>query len=160
MAVTLDAQYKTGEGKETGYTDIYADAYTSDSERACSIIWMRGRDVFRRYPTDTDTNRIDIETARDYRLYTTTTSSNGMLFMVCYHSFTHTVSGNISDNNASLPTTVRLFHNATGEMRGETELSAGVTAFNFTVNDNTDEYYVSAYQDNTLTGRSGVGTAT
>lgn len=160
LAVTLDAQCKTGEGKESGYVDIYADGLTADSERACSMIWARGRDIFRRYPTDPSWDRIDIETARDYRKFTTATTSLGMVVLVSYHSFTYSVSGTISDNNASLPTTVKLIHELTGEIRGETELAAGVTAFNFTVNDNTDNYYVDAYQDNTLTGRSGTGTAT
>jgi hypothetical protein len=157
MAVTFDTECKAGEGKEAGYVDIYSDAYVSDAERACSIIWMRGRDAFKRYPQDPDTDRLDIETARDYRLYTTTTTGNGMYAILTYHSITYTVSGNVNDSNGG---TVDLFlHRAnTHELIGETSRT-GNGSYSFTWYDNTEEVYVTAYEDDNYKDRSGSGLA-
>jgi hypothetical protein len=48
-AITFDTQCLPGEAKGAGYLDIYADAYQADAERGCSLVWMRGRDVFKRW---------------------------------------------------------------------------------------------------------------
>lgn len=159
LAVTFDVQCLSGESKGAGYIDIYADAYVSDGERACSLIWMRGRDAFKRFPSDADPNRLDIETARNYRLYTTTTCGNGIFAAMTYHSHTWTVAGAISGNDAALPTSLQLIADATDEVVQTQTLSAGTTAFSFTVNDNTRNYSVSAYQDGTHVGRSAPGLA-
>lgn len=158
-AITFDVECLTTEGKGAGYYDIYADAYQSDAERSCSIIWMRGRDTFKRFPADADPNRLDVEVARDYRLFTSTTCGNGIIACLTYHSFTWTAAGTLSGHNAALPTTVRLVDAVTNETRQEQVLSAGTTAYSFTVNDNTEDYYVSAYQDDTHVGRSGLAKA-
>jgi hypothetical protein len=160
MAVTFDAQVLAGESKEAGYTDIYADAFIGDNERSCSVIWMRGRDTFKRCLQDMDTSRLNIETTRDYRLYTTTTCGNGIVGVVTLHTHTFTIAGNISGNDAGLPTTLYLINNVTNEVLQTQQLSAGTTSYSFTVYDDVIEYFVSAYQDNTRVGRSGLGTAT
>jgi hypothetical protein len=159
MAVTFDVECLAGEGKGAGYYDIYADAYVSDAEMSCSMIWMRGRDTFKRFPLDADADRLDIETARDYRLFTTTATGNGMLCVVTYHSHIFEAAGDITGNDAALPTEVRLIHADSGEMRQVQTLVAGDTSFNFAVNDNTDDYYITAYQDGTHVGRSGLAQA-
>jgi len=95
-AVTFDVECLAGEGKGGGYYDINADAVQTDAERGCSIVYMRGRDVFQRYPGDPDPERLDMEVARDYRLFNAATSGNGMYMMVTYHSNTFTIAGIIS----------------------------------------------------------------
>lgn len=159
MAVTFDVECLAGEGKGAGYYDIYADAYVADAEISCSMIWMRSRDTFKRFPADNDPDRLDIETARDYRLYTTTTCGNGIISVLTWHGMTWTVAGTLTGNDAAKTTEVRLVHRNTGEVRQKQTLAAGTTAFSFTVNDNTDDYCVDAYQDATHTGRSNWGTA-
>lgn len=153
-AVTFDVQALPGEGKGGGYYDIYADAYQSDAERSCSIIWMRGRDAFKRCPQDADSERLDIETARNYRLFTTTTCGNGIFAAATYHSMTWTAAGNLQDADLAKATTLKLVHKDTGEVRQTQVLPAGTTAFSFTVYDNTDDYCIDAYQDGTHAGRS------
>jgi hypothetical protein len=155
MALTFDVECLSGEGKGAGYYDIYTDAYVSDAERACSIVWMRGRDTFRRFPQDPDPDRLDIETARDYRLFTTTACGNGMLALVTYHSMTWDVAGNLVGADAGLATDVKLFRADDDQLFGEQTLAAGDSSFSFTVYDNTENYYVVARQNDTLVGRSG-----
>lgn len=159
MAVTFDTEALSGEGKGAGYHDIYAGAYVSDGELNCSMIWMRGRDVFKRYPADTDTDRLDIETARDYRLYTTTTCGNGMWAVATYHSMQWLIAGSVSGNDVALPTDLAVVRDATKEVMFLGSLAAGDTGFGFAAYDNTEAYYVDAYQDGTHVGRSALGTA-
>lgn len=158
-AITFDVECLSGEGKGGGYYDIYADAYQSDAERSCSMVWMRGRDTFKRFPQDVGDDRIDIETARSYRLFTTTTCGNGILACLTYHSYTWEVAGSITGNDPGLTTQLKLVRNDTKEVLQEQTLSAGTTSYSFTVYDDTEDYYVSAYQDDTHVGRSGIGVA-
>lgn len=158
-AITLDVECLAAEGKGAGYYDIYADAYQSDVERACSMIWLRGRDTFKRFPQDADPNRLDVETTRDYRRYTTTGCSGGLITAITRHSHTWTAAGTITGNDAALPTTVKLVRHATHEVMQEQVLTAGTTAFSFTVYDNTEDYYIDAYQDVTHLGRSALSKA-
>lgn len=159
MTIGMDMECLAGEGKGAGYYDIHTDAYVSDAELGCTEMWMRARDAVKRFPSDADSDRVDVETARDYRFYTTVVSQRGIVVMACYHSLTFSAAGAISGNNAALPTDLELIHDATGEIMQRTTLAAGVTAFNFAVNDNTDDYYVSAYQDGTHVGRSALAKA-
>lgn len=81
------------------------------------------------------------------------------MMMVTYQSMTWNVTGSISGNNAALPTDVELVMADTGEVRQRTTLTAGTTSFDFTVHDNTEDYYVNAYQDGTHVGRSDIDQA-
>ena len=157
MAITLDTQVLSGETKGAGYLDIYADAYQSDAERGTSITWARGRDVFKRCPQDGDINRLDVESPRNYRFFCTTNLGSGAVVQATYHSHTWNVAGNILNNNALLPTEVRLVNASSLEAEQVVTLAAGVTAFNFTVYNDVIEYFVEAFQDNTKVGRSGNG---
>jgi len=150
MAVTFDVECLVGEGKGGGYYDIYADAYQSDSERACSVIWMRGRDVFKRFPTDPDPDRLDIETARDYRLFTSTATSNGLMSVITYSTPAYTVADSITGFSGTVNLT--LHRASTDEKVGETS-RVGDGAFSFPWYDNTEELYVVA-NDGTNVGRS------
>lgn len=159
-SMNFDCACLSGEGKGAGYYDIYSDAYQSDAERGCTQTWARGRDVFRRYPGDVGPERLDIETARRFRFYTAATTSAGIMMMVTYQSMEWNVTGVISGHDAALPTDLELVMAETGEVRQGTTLSAGTTSFDFLVNDNTEDYFVSAYQDGTHIGRSDIDQAT
>lgn len=158
-AFSVDIELGATEGKGAGYADVYTDGIMGDSEMSCCEIWMRGRDVFKRFPQDADTDRADIETARDYRIFSTANYAKGLIQFVTYHSHTWNIIGDISGHDAGLPTQLELIRASTGEKMQTTTLAAGTTAFNFTVYDDTLDYYVSAFQDGTHVGRSGVGQA-
>lgn len=159
QAITMDVKCLSGEGKEAGYYDIYTDIYLADAELGCNQIWAAGRDTFKRYPAGVSADRVDIETTRNFRKYSSTTSTFGAYWAVTYQSLNWVVAGAVSGHNAALPTTVRLIRESDGELRQEQVLTAGTTAFSFTVHDNTEPYYVDAWQDATHIGRSAPGTA-
>lgn len=158
-ALTLDALYLTGEGPGAGYADIYADAVQTDAELGCSMVWARGRDVFRRCPQDADGARMDIEASRSLRFYSAATLRLGVIAVATYHSMTWDVAGSLTGNDAALPSDVTLHRADTGEVMQEQSLSAGVTSYSFTVYDDTEDYYVTVEQDATHVGRSATGTA-
>lgn len=158
QAVTFDVECLGSEGKGGGYYDIYADAYQADAERACSLVWMRGRDVFKRFPNDNVGERLDIETARDYRLFTTTTSSNGMVVVVTYHSFSWTVSGSITNSNGVDDIVLNLIRVADNEIVQTQTVAHSATSYSFTVYNNAEQYYVTAHQDSTHKSVSQKGT--
>jgi hypothetical protein len=152
QAITFDVQVKAGESKGAGYLDIYADAMQTDAERNCSIVWMRGRDVFRRYPEDPDPDRLDIEVARDYRLFTAVASSTGMMAIVTYHGISYTSTLTIA-GSAGGTVNIEVFRADTDEKI--LELSrVGNGTVSATWYDNTLDCYVVAYESGSLLGRS------
>lgn len=92
-AFTMDVEVKEGEGKGGGYEDLYADAIQSDAERRCSMVWMRGRDVFKRHPKDPDPDRIDANLSRTYRFFTPVTTQQGIEGVITYHNISYPISG-------------------------------------------------------------------
>jgi hypothetical protein len=157
MAITFDVECLAGEGKGGGYYDIYGDAYSGDAERACSIIWMMGRGVFKHYPGDPDADRIDIKTARDYRLYTSTTTSNGIVAMATYHAITYNVGGTIS-GSAGGTVTINTYRVDTRELVNTT-IRSGDGAYSFVWYDDTILLFSEAIEDATHIGRSANATA-
>lgn len=157
QAITFDVECLAGEGKGGGYYDIYSDAYQADNERSASIVWMRGREAFLRYPTDPGADRVDIETARDYRLYTSSNTSSGLTIVYTYHAISYTVSGTIS-GSAGGTVEIRTYRADNRELVNSTSRN-GNGAYSFTWHDNTVELYTEAYEDTTHFGRSTNATA-
>lgn len=145
---------------------VYANPTHSDPESGLTYMYGLMRTFFLRYPEDVEVGRMNVETSRRWRFISSqaTTCYPSIYVMLTYHSITYTVSGTISNSNAG---TVNLYlHKAdnlsisnTGE-RMQTGSRSGNGAYSFTVYDNTENVYVSAYEDGTHLGRSANGTAT
>lgn len=156
MYLGFDCEYAADEGPGAGWERIYGDAYASDAELGCSKVFFRARDAFRRFPNDTIGSRMNIETARSFRYYSTVGTAKGIISIHSTHANTYTISGNISGNNAVLPTELRLIDEVSNEIMEIKTLAAGTTAYSFTVYNDVIDYYVDAYQDNTHVGRSAI----
>ena len=157
-AFTMDVQVNVGEGKGAGFEDLYSDAVASDAERRCSIVWMRGRDVFKRYPQDPDPDRLDLEVSRDWRFFTAATTSQGLMFFITYHAITYTVSGTVSNYSGDgSGITVRFQRTDTNEKILELTTAVG-GGFSGLWYDNTIELQATAYQDATHKGVSARAT--
>jgi hypothetical protein len=158
QAVTFDVEVLSGESKGAGYEDLYADAFQSDAERGCTIVFMRGRDVFQRWPGDADEQRLDFGVSRDYRLFTTTTCSNGLYTLATYHSIVQWEVAGAITNSAGGTVTLHLHRDSTNEVV-KTTTRSGNGAFAFTWYDDTEKVYVTAHESDTLIGRSASGYA-
>jgi hypothetical protein len=151
MSVVLQAEVQPTEGSGNGWYNFYDSIYNNDATAASSYIWARSRDEFKRYPADPDTNRLDLEVSRSYRI--DTSPNTGFLLvnqLVTYHNITFPISGSITGGNGVDPIIVRAFRTDTGDLIQEVTATSGdgnlTGAFNITWYDNTIEIIVSAYQ--------------
>jgi hypothetical protein len=145
---------------------VYANPTHNDPEQGLYQMYGLMRTFFKRYPEDVEVGRMDIETSRRWRYLSSqaTTCYPSIYVIMTYHTITKTVSGTISGSNGG---TVNLYlHKSdaltvsnTGE-RMQTSSRSGNGAYSFTVYDDTENLYVTAYEDTTHTGRSIYGVAT
>lgn len=83
----------------------------------------------------------------------TSMTCDGQLYFMIW-----SVAGTMTGHDGAQTTQLRLIEQDSGEVRQKQTLSAGTVTFSFTVNDNTQNYCVDAYQDSTHVGRSAWGT--
>jgi hypothetical protein len=140
-----------------GWYSFYDSIYANDTETATSYIWARARDEFKRYPEETETDRLDIENSRDYRI--DFNPNVGFIManqIVTYHNITFPISGSITGGNGTDPITVRAFRTDTGDLIQEvtaTSTDGNVTGtFSIVWYDDTIPILVSAYQASSYKG--------
>lgn len=150
--LTFDVEVLPGEAKGAGYMDIYTDVMQTDAERGCTLTHMRGRDVFKRYPQDPDPDRLNIETARDYRFFSGATSGNGMMWMVTYHGISYTTTLTI-EGSAGGTIDIDVFRSDTDEKVFATS-RVGNGTVDITWYDNTIPCYAVARESDALLMRS------
>lgn len=168
--VHIGAERLSGEGGLI-WESIFNDIGGSDPENGIHYVWSTARDIYKRWKetslnniSDITDNRIDVETSRRIRIAQglSSTAFHHIDMYVTYHSITYSVSGSISGvDTGGGNVTVNLHRAATGEIvftRTYTPSSATIS-YGFVWFDDTEDMYVTAYQDNTHVGRSGTGVA-
>lgn len=160
-AFMVQARVASGEGAGDGWRELYNDQYISDNVLSFGGWIVRARDEFKRYPNDVDNNRMDIETSRSFRTTSSTTCRFGISWIVSYHSITHTISGSIS-NSSGGTVYINLYKaNLDGNYElFETTTRTGNGSYSFTVYDDTVNYYVAAFETDSLKGLSKQETPT
>lgn len=153
----LQTEYGSGEGPEAGWCDLVVAFYRSDSE--LGAFWTAGAacEQFQRFPGDPDTDRMALETTRQYRMCTTGSCSLGVRAWLSYHAITFAVSGTVSGSSGGT-VDIALHRTATGEKIGSTSRS-GNGSYSITWYDDTEDVYTVARESSTLLGRSDDGTA-
>jgi len=126
-------------------------------ENGIYYIFSQKEVYFKRWVGDPDTTRIDIETARRYRIITYSSSSlagmwHSLCMMFTYHSISYSVTGDIT-GSAGGTVNIALHDNTTGE-KLRTTSRVGNGSYTLTWFDNTANVYTSAYEDGTHLGRS------
>lgn len=161
-ALTVQVQKTDTEGAMGdgyGWQEIYSDLLLNDLEMGVNMVWMRGRDSYRKFPQDSP-SLLDPEAARLWKLSLVAVQTGwGLMSVITYSGATFTVAGTISGNDAALPTEVNLHRSGKKEFMQTQTLSAGTTAFSFTVYDDSTDYFIEAYQDATHVGRSALARA-
>jgi hypothetical protein len=155
LGINFMARLLTGEGNGNGWRELYADYALTDAE-VQSFIWIaRLRDDVKRYPTDPDSNRFDIETSRSYRTAFSAAIRYGYTWSVTYHTISYTVSGSVQNSNGGTVTLDLFQVFSADEIRwyGTTTVT-GNSSFNFTVYDNTKDFFVVAYETDNFKGSS------
>ena len=155
MSLMVQARVQPGEGAGGGWRELYNDVYLSDAELAYGGWTVRARDEFKRYPNDPDTNRMDIEVARNFRITTSVASRYGAKWIVALHSITHTISGTISSSTGGTVNIALYKKNSSNEFELFDQTSrSGNGSYSFTVYDDTPDYYVTAFESDSLKGLS------
>lgn len=144
---------------------IISDFAHADPESGLYTAYGQNKALFKRWPGDLDPNRLDLETSRRWKWDAVNIVGVflGIEIMITYHSQIYTVSGTVSGyadaDGAGL--TVKLHRTGVGEYSEvvkETTTTAG-GAFSFSWYDNTQNVFVSCYEDATHVGSSAPGLA-
>lgn len=131
----------------------YIDIGETDPEVGLHTCYSQVRNLFYRWPGDTDPDRIAFQTARRWRtmLANNCTAFDTLEILFTYHAITYTVADSISGFSGTVY--LDLCRTATDEMVLSTT-RAGDGSFSFTWYDNTEYLYISASDATNTVGRS------
>lgn len=158
-AVTFDIQCLSGEGKGGGYYDVYTDAYQGTAERSMTMIWCSARDIFKTYPTDPGSDKINLETSRVYRLFNPSPTAQGVVNVFTYHTMTYDVEGSIVGYTGNGSGIVVDVHRSDNDSLVGTVTSSTGGTYAFEWYDNVVPVYAHARQADGYVGRSNNGLA-
>lgn len=141
---------------------VYNESCQSDPEMGIFHCVSQMRTLFKRWPGDNATDRMDIETARRWRI-TLGGPANpigwfGLNLVFTYHSILSAVSGTITDS-AGGTVNITLHDGTTGETL-KTASRTGNGVYSITFFGDTRTVYTTARESATLLGRSDNGTPT
>jgi hypothetical protein len=164
-AIAISAELLAGEGAAEGWETIYASAIDKVVERGIGWNYARARTAFRRWPGDPDTERMDVETARKWRVeipgpasVTNLASTQvSMMLLITYHAITYTWSGTIT-NSSGGNVDISVYRAGNGERIGSTSRT-GNGAYALPWYDDTELLFAEARESATLIGRSDNGLA-
>lgn len=138
----------------------YIDSAQTDPEIGTFIMYSQMRSLFKRFPGDVDPDRMDIETARRWRVHINgSTAVAGWISLgisLTYHTITYAVADSISGGFTGTVTLGLHRSESNTSSPGEllkTTSRSGDGAFSFSWYDNTETLYVTA-SDGTNGGRS------
>lgn len=157
---TLNVERASGESGGEGWESVFTGQTVADTERVCTIrAYSAARTSFRRWPLDTDTERLNLSTSRTWRLDAPSAVYSSWGVWATFHCITFTISGTVSGYTGDgSGITVEAHRSDTDELIGTTTTAAGGT-YSLTWYDNTINCYAHARQDSTHVGRSDDGTA-
>lgn len=136
----------------TQWEVVYQDQLSSDTELGTYFAYAQMRTLFKRWTGDVGADRMEIETARRWRVYTFPVAGwNSLTMMLTYHAITFTCADSISGFSGTVDLGL---HRASGE-KVLAATRSGDGSFSFTWYDNTEELYVVA-DDGTHVGRSAL----
>jgi hypothetical protein len=140
---------------------VYLDTPQSDGEVGTFPLYAQMRTLFKRFPGDADSTRMDIETSRTWRIIVNGSGANtaawfGLSANVTYHSILYDVTGTLTNTDGGV-VNIGLHRGDTnadrpGELVKKTTRT-GDGSYAFTWYDNTENVYVVA-EDGTNSGRT------
>lgn len=151
--VIYSAELDTSTSAAAGWVDLYVGQIVADAELAFIISFSRARKDFRRWPLDTDADRMFLEKSRSYRFQMSGTSWFSSNWYISYHTQTNYVSGNVSGytgGGAGIPIYV-YDSEYLKELVYESSTNAG-GGYGFTWYNASTNFLVGAYQDSTHQG--------
>lgn len=157
QSLSVNAERQSGEGEGEGWETIGVTQFRSDNENTFFNMRYASRKAWKRYPNDPDTDRLDIEATRSFRVDTGVLSTSWYGLWITYHAITFNISGSISGSGGG-SVTIDAFRNDTGE-KIDSATRSGDGAYSITWYDDTVEIHTSAHEDSAHVGRSDNSTA-
>lgn len=151
-SIAIHAERLVGEGEESGWETLGVIQYRTDNENHFLNGRYASRKAWRRWPGDTDSDRLDLESSRSFRLDTPVLSTSAYGLWVTYHSIESTVSGNISGSGGGT-VNIYLCRASTGERLLSTS-RVGDGTYSFDWLEDTEDVYVVAYESSSYKGVS------
>ncbi len=154
-SIILDAEVNGSDGLVNGWVTLGSDTATQDGEIGYGESWVRARDMFYQYPNHPDAaNRMDIELARGYRIFTSASTHKSLAVWITYHAMTYAISGTISNYSGATVSglTVKVY-DPFDVYHGSTTTSSSGT-YTYTVYDQIPGYVTLCRVSPTLMGRS------
>lgn len=154
LGIAVLGEVQAAEAEGAGWRPMYSSIIETDAEVAPYVMFARVRDDFKRWTGDPDTNRLNIETVRDYR-YDTNVATSAFWQMeqfITYHAITYTIGGTIS-GSAGGTVTITAYRVSDGLEVGTTTRTGNGT-FSIIWHDDTSPVVVEAYETSTLKGLS------
>lgn len=151
--VTVQVERLSAEGG-VAWEVAYVDVSHTDPEVGVRQCFSQMKSLFLRWPGDLGADRMDLETARRWRIVlgNAATARQHLDILFTYHSITSAVGGDI-DGSAGGTVTIDLHRTSSGE-KVLTTSRVGDGAFSFTWFDNTEDVFVVARESSVLLGRS------
>lgn len=150
----VEAAPASGESVEGGYVQLgRMISMETSTERACIPAVIDATREFRRYPTDPDVSRMDLETSRAIR-FTAVTAGQAREFgadcFYTYHSIAHAIAGDVSGSAGGTVNidAYRKTGNGQAEKIGSTSRS-GNGAYSIPWYDDTVLVFARGYEDST-----------
>ena len=158
-AWSVCAERAAGEGEGEGWETIAGGQATLDAEKQTAVrLYSAARRAWKRHPRDIDTDRMNIETAREWTVWANPTTYWNLGIWTTWHNHTWTVAGTVSGSSGG---TVYLdLCRVNGDEVLDRTTRSGNGAYSFTWYDNTESVYVRAWESNALTASSGQDVAT
>lgn len=160
IALGLLGKVQATEAALAGWRSFYSAMYESDAEVAPSLMYGRARDDFKRWPQDPDTDRLDPETARDFRFDNNlvVSATNGVIWqainMLTYHSIAPISTVNILDKVSTGAMELHIYRAIDGlQIYGEV-VPNGSTSRTFPWYDTSQELFAVAYDPTSNTSAS------
>ena len=158
-AAVLSAESNAGEGNGSGLNTIYVGLQLATSERMPYRNFGLGRKIYKRYPTDPDSERLNVESARTYTYETLLTGPLGVYNWITYHTINYSIAGSVgSYAGAGSNIPVYAYKSVNRELIGSTLTGAG-GAYSIVWYDNVGSVYTEARESNSKVGRSPDGLA-
>ena len=155
ISVTAE-RLASGEGG-VEWEPIYVDVARTDAETGIHECYAQARTFFKRFPTDADPSRVNIETARRWRAWSgnSSTTFDYLDMIITYHTISYTVTDSISGFSGTVDLEL---HRSKDDLSKPGELLATTTrsgdgAYSFVWYDDTVPVFVRA-DDGTNVGTS------
>lgn len=154
-ALIVQVERLSAEGG-VAWESVYLDTQQTDAELGYYFAYAQMRTLFNRWPNDAGSGRMDLETARRWRIVTSGGSAAapawfGLTLLLTYHSILAEVADTITGSNGGT-VTVSLHDEASGEvLRTTTRSGDGAVSVPFF--GSTRSVYLTAREDDTHVGR-------